>query len=62
MKKTKAADATKLIASPMTATGAESAATRTPPTPGPTICAALRLTSSFELPSTISSRSTSEGR
>ena len=30
--------------------------------PGPTICAADRLISSFELPSTIWSRSTSAGR
>ena len=33
-----------------------------PPNPGPAICAAERLISSFELPSTICSRSTSDGR
>lgn len=44
------------------ATGAVSRPMSTPEMPGPAICAAERLISSLELPSRMSSRSTSDGR
>ena len=55
-------EARKLIASTRIAYGAFSAWTRTPATAGPLSCAAERLTSSFEFPSTSAVRSTSDGR
>jgi hypothetical protein len=56
------ADQTKLAASASTAYGAVKARTRSPPTPGPPINAAERVTSSLELPSIRRLRPTSEGR
>ena len=55
-------DARKLSASRRTAYGAVKTSTSTPPRPGPPTCAAERLISSFEFPSMIWSRSTSDGR
>ena len=57
-----APDAKKLIASTSTAYGAVIRPMSPPATPGPEICAIVRLTSSFELPSMICSRSTRDGR
>lgn len=59
---TATAEATKLMASAMMANGALTMPMSTPPNPGPAIWAADRLISSFALPSTIWSRSTSDGR
>jgi hypothetical protein len=59
---TKRPETTKLTASAAIANGALSTSTRTPARAGPLSCAADRLTSSFELPSTSCVRSTSEGR
>ena len=52
----------KLIASTSTAYGAVKISTSAPAKPGPPTCAAERLISSFELPSMIWSRSTSDGQ
>ena len=52
----------KLSASAKTAHGAVRIWTRAPPNPGPATCAAERLISSFEFPSMICARSTSDGR
>ncbi len=62
MRKTNAAEPTKLIALSRIAYGAVIAAMSTPASPGPASWAAERLISSFELPSSRLSRSTSDGR
>ena len=58
----KSPEPTKLIASTSTAYGAVKISTSAPANPGPPTCAAERLSSSFEFPSMICSRSTSDGR
>ncbi len=60
--KRKTAETAKLIASRNIAKGAPKMPIRPPAVPGPASCEVERLISSFELPSTSCSRSTSEGR
>ena len=62
MRPRSSAETAKLTESTTIAYGAVIAPTSTPPSPGPAICAADRLSSSFAFPSTRCGRPTSDGR